>query len=84
MAAIVQDGRGDAVAGRRPAEKRCSACHQIKASKSGIFAGPSFLEIAKLPSTTALSLNAFLRTSHDEMPDFQLSRADAEMQWRTS
>ena len=73
-----QDGLGDAVAGRRLAETWCSACHQIDASQSGTFAGPSFLEIAELPSTTALSPNVFLRTSHDEMPDFQLSRADAE------
>jgi mono/diheme cytochrome c family protein len=55
-----------------------SACHQIDASQSRTFAGPSFLEIAELPSTTALSFNVFLRTSHDEMPDVQLSRTDAE------
>jgi mono/diheme cytochrome c family protein len=76
--AIAQDGLGDAVAGRRLAEKWCSACHQIEASQSEIFAGPSFLEVAKLPSTTALSLNVFLRTSHDKMPNFQLTRADTE------
>jgi hypothetical protein len=38
---------------------------------------PSFIDIANMPSTTALSLKAFLRSNHKRrMPNFIMSNAD--------
>lgn len=39
---------------------------------------PSFPQVANLPSTTALALNVFLHTSHADMPNFQLTRRQAD------
>jgi hypothetical protein len=36
------------------------------------------VQVARLPSTTALSLRVFLRTSHADMPNIQMSEADAD------
>ena len=38
---------------------------------------PSFQSIADLPSTTGISLNAFLHSNHQNMPDFIISSADS-------
>jgi hypothetical protein len=38
---------------------------------------PSFQSIADLPSTTGISLNAFLHSNHNNMPDFIVSSADS-------
>ena len=70
---------GDAASGRRFAEIWCSGCHavELKTTRSGGIA-PDFPSIANMPSTTALSLNVFLRTSHKTMPNFMLERDDAD------
>ena len=39
---------------------------------------PSFLDVANMPSTTALSLKVFLRTSHKEMPNLIISETDTD------
>jgi hypothetical protein len=39
---------------------------------------PSFEEIAKLPSTTRLSLKVFLQTNHRAMPNFIISKSDTD------
>jgi hypothetical protein len=39
---------------------------------------PNFVEIANMPSTTALAINVFLRTSHDVMPNYQLSHEEID------
>ena len=71
-----QNSRGSAEAGRRLASQWCSGCHAVEPKTVGIFAA-DFAEIAKLPSTTALSLTVFLRTSHRNMPNFILSDISA-------
>jgi hypothetical protein len=38
----------------------------------------SFQSIADLPSTTGLSLNVFLHSSHKKMPNLVLSHADSD------
>ena len=58
-----QNSRGNVEAGRRYAIDWCSGCHSVEPKTVGIFAA-DFAEVAKLPSTTALSLKVFLRTSH--------------------
>ncbi len=80
-AALAQDGPGDVVAGRRLAETWCAACHQIDRRElltRSYRGAPAFPHIADLPSTTALSLNVFLRTTHDGMPNYHISGQDAD------
>lgn len=70
---------GDPVAGRRLAEAWCMECHAIGAKTvQGIRPGPDFASVANRPSTTPLSLNVFLRSSHDNMPNFILTRGQAD------
>ncbi len=68
---------GDAAAGRYLAETWCSGCHRIGAvpDRGPVRdAVPDFVAVARLPSTTASSLNAWLSTQHQAMPDFHLTR----------
>jgi mono/diheme cytochrome c family protein len=52
----------------------CSGCHVVDAgSGSTRDVPPSFAAVAQMPSTTALSLRAFLQTSHQNMPNWQLT-----------
>ena len=66
---------GDPEAGRRLAEAWCSNCHVIGPGASGPAsdAVPTFPAVARMPSTTAMSLRVFLQTPHSRMPDLQLS-----------
>ena len=71
-----QTSRGNVEAGRRYAINWCSGCHSVEPKAVGIVAA-DFAEVAKLPSTTALSLKVFLRTSHHSMPNFILQPEEA-------
>jgi cytochrome c len=71
-----QSSRGNVAAGRSLASQWCSGCHAVEPNSVGIFAA-DFAEIAKLPSTTALSLKVFLQTSHRSMPNFILQPDEA-------
>lgn len=77
--AAAQDVRGNIRNGRHLAEQWCGSCHRMSTvdapGKRGV---ATFVEVARLPSTTALSLRAFLHTSHADMPNIQLSSADAD------
>jgi len=65
--------------GRQVAITICGNCHYVTpTTRSGAIASPSFEEIANLPSTTALSLKAFLRSNHNKMPNFIISPADTD------
>lgn len=66
---------GDPASGRRLIEQSCSACH---GASQGETRAPSFVAIAAMPSTTALSLGVFLRTSHPTMPNVMLTPADLD------
>jgi mono/diheme cytochrome c family protein len=68
-------GIGDPVDGQRIAASTCSSCHQIdvQSRDSKNDPVPSFQAIAAMPSTTMLSINVFLRTSHNVMPNIQLT-----------
>ena len=70
----------DIEAGRRIAQTWCSGCHQIDARdrKMGNDAVPSFPSIAKMTSTTTMSLAATLSTPHGRMPDYTLSRTEIQ------
>ena len=66
--------------GRRLAAIWCNNCHLTGAGTQGraADAAPSFRSIARMPSTTALSLHAFLQTPHNLMPDYHLSREEQD------
>ena len=65
--------------GRQIAAKICGNCHEISPTMSPKTAvGPRFDDIANLPSTTALSLKVFLRSSHKRMRNLILSGADLD------
>jgi mono/diheme cytochrome c family protein len=72
---MAQDA-ADADAGHQLARQWCAGCHIVDADqKRGSATGvPPFKAVASMPSTTFLSLNMFLQTPHDRMPDFKLSR----------
>lgn len=71
---------GDPAAGRRLAEAWCSSCHVIGPGASGPAsdAVPTFPSVARMPSTTGMSLRAFLLTPHARMPDIQMSREQTD------
>jgi mono/diheme cytochrome c family protein len=71
---------GDVVVGERLAKPWCSTCHVVTPSaKTGTSTGvPTFAAIAALPSTTSMSLRAFLQTPHARMPDLHLSHDETD------
>jgi mono/diheme cytochrome c family protein len=72
---------GDPAAGQKLAEADCAACHQIKPGsqpKNPESKAPSFMAVSRMPSTTALSIKVFLRTSHANMPNIVLSPEDID------
>lgn len=71
---------GDRVAGAAVAWSWCANCHDVGLGSrpTATDAAPGFRAIARMPSTTELSLRAFLRTPHANMPDYQLSRRELE------
>jgi mono/diheme cytochrome c family protein len=65
--------------GRQVATAMCANCHEISpTSNPKTVIGPKFDDIANLPSTTALSLKVFLRSTHNQMPNFILPSADTD------
>jgi mono/diheme cytochrome c family protein len=76
--ASAQDLRGNVAAGRDLAGHWCGNCHQIDGRTPARRGVSTFEQVARLPSTTALSLRVFLRTSHADMPNIQMSDADAD------
>ncbi len=73
-----QQTGGNVENGHRIAEQWCSECHQVGPSSTrDQQEGLSFARVAALPSTTALSLKVFLRTSHKDMPNLHLTEAEA-------
>lgn len=75
-----QTAYGDPEAGLRVALRNCATCHVVAGRQAGpVPVGvPTFAAIARMPSTTALSLRAFLQTPHPPMPDLSLSRSEVE------
>ena len=71
--AIAQVPSGDAAAGRELVRAQCSTCHDREGSPRGRRQGPSLAAIAAMPSTTSISLHAFLMTPHANMPNYRLT-----------
>jgi mono/diheme cytochrome c family protein len=71
----------DPAPGRRIAERDCAACHEVRPGETGPSPRPSappFQLVARMPSTTELSLRVFLRTSHAGMPNLQFSESEMD------
>ena len=78
-AALAQDLPGNIASGRHMAEFWCTKCHQINLDELvPLPYPPNFVEIANMPSTTALAINVFLRTSYDVMPNYRLSHEEID------
>jgi mono/diheme cytochrome c family protein len=75
--ALAQPLAGDPASGRKTATALCGTCHQVIGGK-GRDSPASFVDIANMTSTTALSLKVFLRTSHKEMPNLIIDSSDTD------
>jgi mono/diheme cytochrome c family protein len=76
---FAQDISKSVAMGQNLAKTFCRDCHQISIEESKPRAHvPSFIEIAKLPTTTTLSIRAFMQIKHNEMPNYQLTRDQTE------
>jgi cytochrome c len=65
--------------GHRLADAWCKQCHAIEPGTSGTAnTAPDFPAIANQPSTTALSLKVFLKTSHRSMPNLMIAPDQAD------
>ena len=71
---------GNPVAGGAFAEKVCAECHTVTADggPSPYRYAPRLADVAKQPSTTAISLRVFLRSTHDRMPDLVLTTEERD------
>jgi mono/diheme cytochrome c family protein len=79
VSALGQPLTGSPSSGRQIATTICASCHQVVVGgPRGLGAAPSFADIAGMPSTTALSLKVFLRSSHRTMPNLIISDADTD------
>jgi mono/diheme cytochrome c family protein len=78
--ATAQTMLGEAQQGQELARTVCAECHSVDRGDDlgGVAGAPSFQEIADRPSTTELSLRAFLRTSHAGMPDLVLTEPEVD------
>ncbi len=76
--ACAQEVRGNVASGRDLAGHGCGSCHEIDRGPPGRSGVASFAQVARLPSTTALSLRVFLRSSHADMPNIQMGETDAD------
>jgi mono/diheme cytochrome c family protein len=67
---------GNPLIGRQTAMTVCTPCHQIGETRPD--GPPSFVDIANMPSTTALSLKVFLQSNHKGMPNLIISNSDTD------
>jgi mono/diheme cytochrome c family protein len=67
--------------GQAVAERACLSCHQIygdRTSAKSNDSGASFQAMARMPSTTQLSVKVFLQSSHNNMPNLVLTREEID------
>jgi mono/diheme cytochrome c family protein len=77
VCALAQPLPGEEANGRHIATTVCVACHQVAPDgKASTVGAPSFVDVANMPSTTALALKVFLRSNHKKMPNFLISESD--------
>jgi mono/diheme cytochrome c family protein len=71
---------GDPEAGHKLAQTWCDSCHVVDPAQTrGTSNGaPPFTAVAAMKSTTFMSLQAFLQTPHNRMPDLHLSHDEID------
>jgi len=68
---------GNVQRGASLASSQCSECHAVnKGERSPKATVPTFSAIAATPGMTSLALEASLQTSHRQMPNLLIERAD--------
>jgi mono/diheme cytochrome c family protein len=73
------DDLGDPAAGRDIATAWCANCHVFPGSNRATATGaPSFSAMADNRAMTPTTLQAFLRTNHNRMPDLHLSNLEID------
>ena len=79
-AAQAQSLPGDVPSGRNLALRICSDCHIVADDqrRPATDGAPTFAAIARDPKTTPLSLGAFLRSTHTNMPNLILSQSETD------
>jgi len=67
----------DAAAGADVARKHCSGCHQTEEQPRPILGfAPAFAKIANTKGMTQTSIEVFLKTPHEVMPNYVLSERE--------
>jgi mono/diheme cytochrome c family protein len=71
---------GDPAAGYRLAQSSCSSCHLIDRSQAtiGPNGAPTFSAVARMSSTTPISLRVFLQSPHSKMPNLKLTHDEID------
>ena len=67
------DENGDPARGRAYAQDHCAACHAVSgrpSDQSPNLDAPTFRQVANTPGFTRMALGAWLRSTHQQMPDF--------------
>jgi len=67
---------GNPLTGRETAAALCAPCHQV--GQTDRHDAPSLVDVANMPSTTALSLKVFLRSNHRGMPNLIIPDAETD------
>lgn len=71
---------GDAERGKAHAQAVCAECHAVApgARKAGYAKATAFQVLAERPDITELSLRAFLRSPHENMPELVLTEGEID------
>ena len=65
---------GDALDGKRVAERWCSGCHLVGQRGRGGGGAPAFVALANNPAKSERYLKTWITNPHPPMPNFNLSR----------
>ncbi len=78
--AVAAGLRAEVEGGHQLVHAWCAGCHAVEPGETaGPYADvPSFVAVARMPSTTASSLHAFLSTPHGDMPDIKFTPAQLD------
>lgn len=64
--------------GARLASQSCTPCHAVRGAVAPGSAAPAFSDIARMGSTTSVSIKVFLKTSHAPMPNIMLTEREID------
>ncbi len=64
--------------GARLASESCAPCHAVRGDAAPGSAAPAFSDIARMGSTTSVSIKVFLKTPHAPMPNIMLTEREID------